>query len=155
MRVSIVVCLLVCTVATVASAQTASGGSIRGYVKDEQDSVLQGVRISAISSDAPGDHAVVADDAGYYRLLELPPATYTLTAELAGFSKWVRQDVVMRAGLNINVTIILKVGDVNESLEVRADPPLLERFSATQGINISGEFQRAVPLAARKNWSDF
>jgi hypothetical protein len=124
-------------------------------VKDEQDSVLQGVRISATSSDAPGDHVVVADDAGYYRLLELPPATYTLTAELAGFSKWVRQDLVMRAGLNINVTIILKVGDVNESLEVRADPPLLERFSATQGINISGEFQRAVPLAARKNWSDF
>src|ERR1700730_13055635 len=99
MRVRIVACLVVCTMATAASAQTATGGSIRGDVKDEQDAVLRGVTLTAASPDAPEAHVVTSDDAGYYRLVDLAPGTYTIRAQLDGFSTWVRDSVVVRAGL--------------------------------------------------------
>jgi hypothetical protein len=155
MRVSIVVCLLVCTLASTAFAQTATGGSIRGYVKDEQDAVLPGVRITATSADAPGDHVGIADEAGYYRLRNLPPATYTITAELDGFAKWTKPAVVVRAGLNISLSIVMQVGSLAESVDVTIETPLLETQAAVRGINISGDLARQLPLFARRHWTNF
>src|SRR5260370_36861907 len=45
-----------------------------------------GVTVSAVSPNAPGTHTAVTDHAGFYRLLDLPPADYSLNAELQGFS---------------------------------------------------------------------
>src|SRR5258705_3823173 len=116
MHLRIVACLVMCTVATVASAQTATGGSIRGYVKDEQDAVLPGARITATSADAPGNYMGIADDAGYYRLRDLPPATYEMTAELDGFAKWTRPAVVVRARLDISPSVDLHGGSLAASV---------------------------------------
>src|SRR5258708_7782180 len=107
MRVSLAACVLACTIAVTASAQTATGGSIRGYVKDEQDAIVTGVRLTATSPDAPGKPTATSDGSGYYRLIDLPPGIYTITAELDGFGKWVREDVAVRAGLNISVPIVM------------------------------------------------
>src|SRR5262245_20707116 len=43
-------------------AQTNARGSIRGYVKDSQDAVLRGARLTATSPDAPGALAGTSDD---------------------------------------------------------------------------------------------
>ena len=42
----------------------------------------------------------------------------------------------------------MTVGAINETVEVRADTPLLESRTAAQGVNISGDLQRAlcIPL---------
>ena len=66
-------------------AQTGDG-SIRGYVKDEQGAVLPGVTVTAHSPALLSPVTAVSDAGGYYRLLNLPPGTYAVTAELAGFS---------------------------------------------------------------------
>src|SRR5258708_35544551 len=110
MRVPIAAWVLVCTIAATASAQTAAVGSIRGYVKDEQDTIVPGVRLTATSPDAPGKPMAISDGSGYYRLLDLPPGTYTITAELDGFAKWVREGVAVRAGLNIAVSVVVRIG---------------------------------------------
>src|SRR5262245_35180286 len=148
MRVSVGVWVLICTLtATTALAQSASGGAIRGYVKDGQDAVLPGVRLTATSPDASGALAATSDQSGYYRLLDLPPGDYTLTAELDGFAKWVRAGVTIRAGLNLNLLIVMSVGAVEQRVDVTMDVPLVERHVAEQAVNISGELQRAVPLS--------
>src|SRR5882672_9166730 len=124
MRVLLVVCLLVSTAATSAFAQTATGGSIRGYVKDEQEAVLPGVRLTATNPDAPATPAVRSDQSGYYRLLDLSPGTYTISAELDGFAKWIREGVVIGAGLNVTVPIVMKLGTVVELVTVRSQTPM-------------------------------
>jgi hypothetical protein len=138
-----------------ASAQTTAGGSIRGYVEDEQKAVLPGVAITAVSPSAPRPYTTMTDGGGYYRLLELPPGVYSVSAELQGFAKTVREKVDVRAGLNLALDFEMKIGNVAETIDVKADAPLLESKSAVQGINISGEFQRSVPLAGRRDWADF
>jgi hypothetical protein len=154
MRVSFLVCLLVCAAASGSFAQTAGGGSIRGYVKDEQEAVLRGVVLTATSPEASTPMVATTDEAGYYRLVNLPAGSYTVRAELDGFTTWVRENVEVRAGLNLSFPIVMKIGNRNESIQVTAETPLIESRSATQAVNVSGDLQRDVPLSGRKHWAD-
>src|SRR4029453_6736672 len=99
------------------SAQT-TDGSIRGYVRDEQGGALPGVTVTATSSAAPRPHVAVTDDGGLYRLLNLTPGDYTITAEIQGFAKFLRPNVVVRAGLNLNVDVEMKIGTAAETIQV-------------------------------------
>ena len=64
-------------------AQTGDG-NLRGYVKDESGAVLPGVSVTATSPELLAPVATVSDGAGLYRLNNLPPGTYVITAELPG-----------------------------------------------------------------------
>ncbi|MDO8834948.1 MAG: TonB-dependent receptor [Vicinamibacterales bacterium] len=147
--------ILILIVASVASAQTTADGSIRGYVKDEQGGVLPGVTLTAKSPTVGGVRSTVSDAAGFYRLLDLPPGEYAVTAELQGFARLVRESIVVRAGLNLGVDIVMKLGAMTETVEVRADTPITDTVGARQTVNISGDMAREVPLNTRRHWSSF
>jgi hypothetical protein len=154
--VSLAAMLLASVIAPASTcAQTVAEGSIRGYVQDEQGGFLPAVAVTATSPQAPGAYHAVTDATGYYRLLNLPPATYTIAVDVQGFAKFSRPNVAMRAGLNIGIDIVLKVGVVGETVEVNVDSPMLESRTASQGLNVSGDLQRGLPLSIRRNWSDF
>lgn len=91
---------------------------------------------------------------GSYRILDLPPGDYAVTGELSGFAKLVREGVVVREGLNLTLDLAMTVGEVSETVDVRGDSPLLESKTAAEGINISGDLQRALPLSALRTWAD-
>jgi hypothetical protein len=146
--------LLLACAAGEAIAQT-TDGSIRGYVRDEQGGVLPGVTITATSPAAATPDTAVTDQEGYYRLLNLPPGDYTITSELQGFSKLVRANVLVRAGLNLGVDLVMKVGALEETITVRGETPLLETSKGGQSVNVSGELQKSLPLTARQHWSEF
>ena len=120
LRTIITTCVIAWGVAAAAFAQSAPEGTIRGYVRDSQGAVLPGVAVTATDTTAGVARTAVTDSEGVYRLVNLAPGTYTLTAELQGFSRFVRDSVVVRTGLNIGVDITLKVGALTEIVEVKA-----------------------------------
>jgi outer membrane receptor protein involved in Fe transport len=138
-----------------AFAQVSADGTIRGTVHDEQGGVLPGVSVTATSQSAPRPVVAVSDADGTYRLLNLVPGEYVITAELQGFSRMERRGLVIAAGLNLTVDIDLKIGALGETLEVKADTPMLESEKSSKTVNISGDLQRALPLTARKDFSDY
>jgi hypothetical protein len=135
------------------SAQTGDG-SVRGYVKDAQGAVLPGATVTATSSALLAPVVGVTDGAGYYRLLNLPPGTYTVAAELAGFSTFRREGILMRAGLTVTVDIALTLGSVSETITVTGESPMIETNRPTSVINIEGELLRAAPITSRRLFSD-
>lgn len=134
-------------------AQTGDG-SLRGYVKDEQGGVLPGVTITATSPQVLAPVTAVTDAEGYYRLNNLPPATYTIVAELQGFSKYQREGIVMRAGSTFNVDIELKVGTLSETVTVTGESPMLETQKPTSTLTIQGDLVREAPVTSRRLFSD-
>ena len=84
-RLAVGVLLVLACTAVDAIAQTE--GSIRGYVRDEQGGAMPGVTLTVTSPDTVQPRVAVSDQEGYYRLLNVPPGDYTITAELSGFSK--------------------------------------------------------------------
>ena len=134
-------------------AQTGDG-SVRGSVKDEQGAVLPGVTVTATSPALLTPVTGVTDASGYYRLLNLPPGTYIVSAELAGFSTFRREGLLMRAGLTITVDFALAVGSLSETITVAGDSPMIETNRPTSVINIEGELLRAAPITSRRLFSD-
>jgi hypothetical protein len=148
------VVLLLAATARDAAAQ-AGDGSIRGRIVDAQGAALPGVAVTASSPNVGGTFTAVTDGNGDYRLLNLPAGSdYRIVAELAGFSRFERTGLLVRAGLNLSLDVSLAVGNVSETLTVKGETPLLETFKAEQNVNISGELVRKLPLTGRRDWSD-
>jgi hypothetical protein len=135
-------------------AQTGEGG-LRGYVRDEQAGSLPGATVTATSPALLAPVTATTDREGYYRLINLKPGTYTITAELQGFSKVQHTGVQIRAGNVFALDITLKVGRMEEAVTVESESPMLEVNKPNNVLNFDGEFQQHMPVASKKNWSDF
>lgn len=149
-----------CVMATLApaapsDAQSSGSGSIRGSVSDAQQGRLAGVTLTVRTAEGRTVRSTTTDGEGNYRIVELPPAAYQLTVELAGFATLTASDVVIRAGLNLDLPLTMTVAAQDQRVEVSGQIPMLEASTAIRTLNVSGAFQRALPITARQNWSDF
>src|SRR4029450_10415884 len=96
-HLQVVLALLAVSFPLRAGAQS-GGAGLRGSVTDEQGGLLPGVTITAAGPAIMTPASVVTDAAGYYRLVNLPPGTYVISAELTGFSTQRRGGGVVGAG---------------------------------------------------------
>jgi hypothetical protein len=145
--------VLALMVASSAIAQTGAGG-LRGYVKDDSGGVLPGVSVTATSSELLTPVVNVTDDTGLYRLNNLPPGTYVVTAELAGFATYRREGILVRAGQTFNVDIQLGLSNLAETITVSGDSPMIETSKPTTAITLDRELIRAAPISSRRVFSD-
>src|SRR6476469_4973396 len=91
-RILLAATLALALVVPCALAQTT--GEIVGRVADEQGGGLPGVTVEARGPALQGSRSVVTDSTGAYRLVLLPPGSYTVTAVLQGFAQ-VQKTVVV------------------------------------------------------------
>lgn len=151
--VTLIVLMILATAARVA-AQGGDGG-LRGTVKDNQGGVLPGVVVTARSPEVLTPGTAVSDETGTYRLINLPPGTYSLTAELSGFSTSRREGILLRAGATFQVDFTMEVGALSETITVTGDSPMIEIARPSNVLNIDADFQKAVPVVQSHFWSDF
>ena len=151
--------LLLVSVALVGSAALtthAQGlGGLRGIALDAQGGALPGVTMTATSPEMLGPQAAVTNERGEYRLINLPPGTFTVTAELTGFAATKREGILLRAGATFQVDFTMQLSTLQETVTVTGDSPMIEVNKASNVLNIDGEFQRVMPIQARRNYSDF
>ena len=147
--------LIVCSVLSSASAAAQSGqGSLNGYVKDEQGGILPGATVTATGPSLLAPVVGVTDNAGYYRLQNLPPGLLTVTAELSGFATFRREGILMRAGSTFTVDIELKVGTLSETVTVAGESPMVSTGLPTKTLTVEGDLLRAAPISPRRAFSD-
>ncbi|MEZ5290803.1 MAG: TonB-dependent receptor [Vicinamibacterales bacterium] len=144
---------LVLFLASPAHAQTGDG-ALRGYVKDESGAVLPGVTMTATSPELLAPVTYVTDEAGLYRLNNLPPGTYVLQAELPGFAIVRREGILVRAGATFAIDIEMKLSAVQETITVTGESPMIEASKPTTSITLDRELIRAAPITSRRLFSD-
>lgn len=152
--ISVILLALSCWILQGANAQTADQGAIRGQAQDASGAILPGTTISAASPQAPGIHSTVTAPDGQYRLLNLPPGVYTVTAEKDGFSQSEQSGVVIRAGLNLTVNFVMQVGTVQQTVSVSAESSILETEQPELSAYVSSQFISDLPLTTRHDLSD-
>ncbi|MGH8246693.1 MAG: TonB-dependent receptor, partial [Gammaproteobacteria bacterium] len=74
-----------------------------------------------------------SNESGYYEVPLLDPGNYTITAEMAGFRRFVRKGVTLNVNSRAGIAIRLELGNVAEVIEVAAQAPLLETTTASAG----------------------
>src|SRR5262249_27801884 len=137
MRLSCVTRIVLCGYAMMLLASAANAqfkASIQGTVKDATGADVSGATITVTNNETGRSQQVKAGDEGFYRVTELPPGTYTVTAEASGFKKKILESVVIHAEEAQGVNITLETGPVAESVTVTAtnEAPL-----QTENANVS------------------
>jgi Carboxypeptidase regulatory-like domain len=134
--------------ASTLSAQSQSGASISGVVRDTTGAVLPGVTVEA-SSPALIEKIRngVSDDQGVYRIINLNPGTYTVTFTLPGFSTVKRDGLELTGGFTATVNAELRVGALEETVTVSGQSPLVDVQSATQRQTLTAQAIEDLPTA--------
>ena len=126
----------------------AQGSSIAGVVKDASGAVLPGVTVEA-SSDVLIEkvRSAVTDGAGLYRILALPPGTYTVTFSLTGFSTVKREGFVLPGDFVATLNGDLKVGGLEETVTVSGESPVVDVQTTRQQRTLDNDLLRSIPAA--------
>lgn len=94
--------------------------SLSGTVVDEMGAVVPDVKITVMNAGTALERRTVTDGDGYFSLHLLVPGSYVLTAEMPGFKNVTVNEVVVEAGHNRPVEIVLYPGEVTDSMDVTA-----------------------------------
>ena len=144
------VCFL-CVVLAVLLARPAFSqdprGAINGRITDSSGAAMPGVTVTAKNVATNGTSTTVTNGDGDYSILYLTPGLYSVTAELSGFKKLVRDGIEVRIGDRLNVDLRLDVGRMEETVSVTAEAPLLETRSASVGQVIDEKHISLMPLS--------
>src|SRR5437868_3266138 len=135
--------LLAATVAAPALAQTLTG-SITGVIKDEQGAVLPGVTVTLTGKQ--GTTTQVTDSAGVYRFPALEVGTYQVIADLSGFTKALRTEIVISPGRELAIDLTMKVKGVTETVTVSGSSPVVDVKSSATETSISQSLLFSAPI---------
>src|SRR6185369_17183946 len=122
---------------------------INGTVADSSGAILPGVTVVAIQTDTGFRREAVTDEKGAYGLLNLPLGPYRLEASLAGFRSYAQTGIVLQVNSNPVINVTLQLGELNETLTVQGQAPLVETRNPAVGAVITNEQVEALPLEGR------
>jgi len=134
-----------------ALAQQGQFAAMQGRIADESGAALPGAVVVVTHQGSGVFRQVVSNPDGSYYVTGIVPGTYRITAELSGFRKYERSDIVLQIGNTATLDITLAVGGVEENVTVTGESPLLDVTSKQIGANIGQAELTALPILNR-NW---
>jgi len=121
-------------------------GTILGSVKDPAGAAMVGVKIVVTNEGTNIARETVTDSTGNYDVTHLNPGPYRVSAEAAGFQRYLRQQINLETNQILRIDIAMVVGQVTETVMVSAQAPLIESETATVSDVRSGRQMRELPL---------
>lgn len=131
----------------------AQNAQISGTLKDQSGGVLPGVTVTAKNPATGLARAAVSEATGEYRVPALPPGTYVLTAELSGFGKETRPDVLLVIDQDAVINFTLKPAAVAEAVTVTGESPIVDTTKSDVSTSVSTQQIQDLPVASRR-WID-
>ncbi len=146
--------LLFLLMATPAFAQSqATTAELNGRIVDAQGGVLPGVTVTARNPANGYVRNAVTNEQGLYSLPLLPPATYEVTIELAGFGT-VQRPAQLTVGASITLNQTLQLVGVAETITVTAASPLVETSTSIRTSTVGSDAIDNLPINGRR-FQDF
>jgi carboxypeptidase family protein/TonB-dependent receptor-like protein len=135
---------------TATSVQAQAGGSaLQGRVVDQQQAVLPGVAIVVTHQENGTFRETTSGPDGAYFVPGLLPGRYRVTADLQGFKKFVREDVILLLGSTQTLELRLEVGGLTETVTVSEEAPPVDLTSARVGGNVGSRELLDLPSPTR------
>ena len=123
--------------------------TVLGTITDQSGAVVPGVAVTATNLDTGTARTVTSNEVGVYRFTGVEPGRYRIAAELSGFTRTVREPVILEVGASIGLPFVLRAGDVAEQVDVTSAPALIQ----SERADISGVVERKriedLPLVSR------
>ena len=108
-------------------------GQISGRIVEASGASVANAKVTVKNTGTGVAVTATSDENGDYKVLYLLPGRYAVEVEATGFKKTVRGNIEIRVGDRVGLDLSLEVGDLQETVNVTADTPLLETTSASAG----------------------
>jgi hypothetical protein len=128
-------CLLLCSAAAFAQGGSATG-DLHISVKDPKGIAVANATVTVRDAAKGLERTATGDGQGGYSVQLLPPGTYTVTVEAAGFAKVEDSGVAVTVGGTVELPIALSISTTTQVVEVNAQGAVVEtsRSSTTDTI---------------------
>ena len=151
LRAMLPACVLVLTFTALLYSQ-AVNGSLVGTVTDVSGAVIANAKVLLTETNTSVSHTGQTNESGNYSFSDLPPGTYSVTVEQAGFKRATHTNVPVLVDTTQRVDLQLQPGNVSETIEVTAETPMLKTERADTGRVIETKQIEDLPLGASHNF---
>src|ERR1700739_3733458 len=129
-------------------AQTGTS-SLHGKVLDSTHALVAGARVT-IANQAQGvSRNTTTESTGEFEFLALPPGTYVLSVEKAGFGRYEQRNLELLVSVPTTVNVQLQVGGITTEVEVVGEAPAINTEDASLGIAFGENQVKELPLEGR------
>ena len=118
-------------------------------VTDPAGAAIANAKITLTQTDTGFVRTVVTNGDGTYRADFLPIGPYAVTAEATGFKKLDRTGITLTVTEEAHLDLALSIGAAEQTIEVKADIPLLNTGNSTLGRTITNVEIDNLPLVDR------
>jgi Carboxypeptidase regulatory-like domain len=123
--------------------------TITGTVSDPSGAAIPGATVTAKSVERGTTFKDISNDAGIYRIPQLPVGNYELRVEKDGFQTALYPAFTLVLNQIARIDAQLKVGQVTQTVEVTGGAPVLKTEATQVDTIINAETNDALPLATR------
>jgi len=134
------------------AAQT-TYGSIAGTVSDASGAAIADAQVALTNLGTTEKRVAQSGADGLYAFVNLLPGRYGIVAEKTGFKRVTRPEIIVEVGQSVRIDITLQVGDVNQTIEVTAETPLLQAETSSIGQVVEQRKANELPLNGRNVFS--
>ena len=124
-------------------------GTIVGTVTDPSGAAVPGAQVTATNTGTSLLRSVQSNGEGEYRIEFLPVGEYSVQATAPGFRKIVQKNVVLQVNQVARVDVSLTVGQSTESVEITAEPPLVNTSNVELGRTVENAEIVDLPIVNR------
>jgi len=126
-----------------------TSGEITGTVTDSAGGVLLKAIVTVVDTQTGLTRATTTNSTGQFRVAGLSPATYDVSAGMAGFATQIRKGVTVAIGQTVISDFKLNPSKVATIVEVTDQPPVVETERGSQTDRISQQYITDLPIDRR------
>jgi Carboxypeptidase regulatory-like domain len=121
--------------------------SIVGTATDTSGAVIPGANVTLLNVNTGVKNQTKTNSVGDYIFQYLHPGTYTLTADAAGFKKFIRENITIEMYTKVSINVTLQPGRVTQQVTVTASTPLLHTQTGDQSATLANKPVNELPLS--------
>ena len=116
---------------------------------DPSGAAVVGATVTAKSVERGIEYNSTTNDAGLYRIAQLPVGNYDLRVEKTGFESSLYPAFTLHENQVARVDVSLKVGQISQTIEVTGAAPVLKTESTQVDTIMNAQTNDNLPLASR------
>jgi len=132
----------------------AVNATLLGAVTDSSGAPVGNARITITETNTGISRIFQTNESGNYVVPDLPPGTYTVTAELSGFKRASRPAIDVVVNTTGRVDLVLQPGNISETVVVEEETPVLQTERADTGRKIDTVLTENIPLGTNRNYQN-
>src|SRR5437870_3800903 len=132
-----------------------ASADLTGTVTDPTGAGVPKAKVTATDPGKGVERSAMTDEHGFYRVSGLPPSSYKVSVEHAGFQTEIAAGVVLTVGQTLVFDLRLKLSGMSSQVEVSAESPVVETERGSQANTLTQTYIADLPIDRRKAVSPF